>query len=160
MMTKSEIKKTVSEIEQKWLCGGDIEIEDEAELDVIAKLVAAKLDEAATKISILESDSISVAERMLNTDDTVLALAMLSIVESMPINETIVKHVDSRGTITRKKDRKTRERLATQTTGLSKSRRRQIARKTVKTKRANPSGTIRANRKRKRAMKRRNSMGL
>lgn len=159
-MNKTELKKTASEIEKKWLCGGDIEIEDEEELDIIAQLVADKLDEAAEQYAIFAEDGIGFAEKLLKTEQTVLALAMLSIAESESIVETIVKHVDSRGTITRKKDRHTRERLATQTTGLSKSTRRQIARKMAKTKRANPSGTIRANRKRKRAMSRRKSMGF
>lgn len=76
------------------------------------------------------------------------------------LEEYIVKHVDSRGTITRKKDRKTRERQALQTTGLSKAKRRQIARRAVKTKRANPNIQKIALRKRKRALKRREALGL
>ncbi|MGL6228654.1 MAG: hypothetical protein ACRC3J_05540 [Culicoidibacterales bacterium] len=159
-MNNAELKKAASEIEQKWLNGGDIEIENEAELDIVAKLVADKLDEAAAHYAIFEEDGIGLAEKLLKTEQTVFALALLSIAESESIVETIVKHVDSRGTITRKKDRHTRARLATQTTGISKSKRRAIARKMAKTKRANPSATIRANRKRKRAMNRRKSMGF
>ena len=89
-----------------------------------------------------------------------VAIAMGSLNEEMQLNEFIVKHVSSRGEITRTKDRKTRERQAFQTTGLSKAKRRAIARKVVKSKRANPSGTVRGNRKRKKAMKRRQALGL
>ncbi|ASZ76419.1 capsid and scaffold protein [Proteus phage PM2] len=55
---------------------------------------------------------------------------------------------------------KPRERNAFKTTGLSKSKRRQIARRAVKTKRANPSIQTRALRKRKKALKRREALGL
>ena len=70
------------------------------------------------------------------------------------------KHVSSRGEVTRTKDRKTRERNAFQTTGLSKAKRRQIARKVVKAKKANPSGQVKGLRKRKKALKRRKALGL
>lgn len=76
------------------------------------------------------------------------------------LSEYIVKAVNAKGTITRKKDRKTRERRALQTTGLSKAKRRQIARKASKTKRADPSIKRIANRKRKRAMAKRKAFGL
>lgn len=76
------------------------------------------------------------------------------------LDEFIVKTVNAKGTIVRKKDRKTRERRALQTTGLSKAKRRQIARKATKTKRADPSIKRRANRKRKRAMAKRKAFGL
>lgn len=76
------------------------------------------------------------------------------------LSEFIVKRVSSKGTITRVKDKKTRERRALQTTGLSKAKRRQIARKAAKTKRADPSIKRIANRKRKRAMTKRKAFGL
>ena len=50
--------------------------------------------------------------------------------------------------------------VASQTTGLTKAKRRQIARKAVKTKRANPSIGIKAQRKTKKAMKKRKALGL
>lgn len=80
--------------------------------------------------------------------------------EIISLNEFIVKSVNSKGIITRRKDRKTRQLQATQTTGLSKARRRQIARKAAKTKRANPGIQVRAQRKKKRAMAKRRAMGL
>ena len=92
--------------------------------------------------------------------ETDLAVALGSINEEMQLDEFIVKHVSSRGEITRTKDRKTRARNAFQTTGLSKAKRRSIARKATKSKRANPSGQARGLRKRKKAMKRREALGL
>ena len=96
---------------------------------------------------------------MMETE-TDLAVALGSINEEMQLDEFIVKHVSSRGEITRTKDRKTRARNAFQTTGLSKAKRRSIARKATKSKRANPSGHARGLRKRKKAMKRREALGL
>lgn len=82
------------------------------------------------------------------------------VLENFEMSEAIGRHIDSSGKITRRKDRKSRERLATQTTGLSKSRRRQIARRAAKTKRADKGGQLRAQRKRKRAITKRQSLGL
>ncbi|AEO97107.1 prohead core protein [Salmonella phage vB_SenM-AKM_NP4] len=108
----------------------------------------------------LSKDDINtIVENMIETD-TDLAIALGSINEDMQINEFIVKHVSSKGEITRTKDRATRARNAFQTTGLSKAKRRQIARKATKSKRANPSGQARGLRKRKKAMKRRKALGL
>lgn len=107
-----------------------------------------------------KEDINKIVENMVSAGDINLALAIGSLNEEMQINEFIVKHVDSKGTVTRTKDRKTRERNAFQTTGLSKSKRRQIARKAVKSKRANPSGVARGLRKRKKAIKRRKALGL
>lgn len=76
------------------------------------------------------------------------------------LNEFIVKSVNAKGVIARIKDRKTRALQAFQTTGLSKAKRRQIARKATKTKRANPSIGVKASRKRRRAMAKRKAMGL
>ena len=139
-------------------------LECETFLESLEDNVVASLNEGADRLEVIQttfgSDSQTVVENMLNTDEATMAIAMLSLAEGITITEAIVKHVDSKGQITRKKDRKTRARLATQTTGLSKSKRRQIARKAAKTKKANPSGTTRANRKRKKAVKRRSSMGL
>ncbi|ANA49510.1 head scaffolding protein [Salmonella phage vB_SnwM_CGG4-1] len=108
----------------------------------------------------LSKDDINtIVENMIETE-TDLAIALGSINEDMQINEFIVKHVSSKGEITRTKDRATRARNAFQTTGLSKAKRRQIARKATKAKRANPSGQARGLRKRKKAMKRRKALGL
>lgn len=128
-------------------------------IDELEKLIP----EAQSRIDMLsaldKSDINTIVENMLN-DDTDLAIVMGSLNEDMQLNEFIVKHVSSRGEVTRTKDRKTRQRNAFQTTGLSKAKRRQIARKATKTKRANPSTTVRAQRKKKKAMRKRKALGL
>ncbi|WCZ66384.1 capsid and scaffold protein [Yersinia phage MHG19] len=128
-------------------------------IDELEKLIP----EAQSRIDMLsaldKSDINTIVENMID-DDTNLAIVMGSLNEDMQLNEFIVKHVSSRGEVTRTKDRKTRQRNAFQTTGLSKAKRRQIARKATKTKRANPSTTVRAQRKKKKAMKKRKALGL
>ncbi|QLA10577.1 capsid and scaffold protein [Shewanella phage Thanatos-2] len=106
-----------------------------------------------------KEEQMGLCERLAESDPG-LAIAMGSIVADMPLNEFIVKHVTSKGEVTRKKDIKTRQRNAFQTTGLSKAKRRAIARKASKTKRANPSVQTRALRKRKIALRKRKTMGL
>lgn len=111
--------------------------------------------------SVFGSDlKIFLENNLNNTEDAVAALKLIAMVEGCDLHEVLVKRVTSRGVISRVKDRKTRARLATQTTGMAKAKRRQIARRAAKTKKANPSGKIRALRKRKRAMARRKSMGI
>lgn len=132
--------------------------------ELVLENVEALIPEAQGRFdelsSALNKDDINtIVENMLD-DETDLAVALASINEDMQLNEFIVKHVSARGEITRTKDRKTRERNAFQTTGLSKAKRRQIARKATKTKIANPAGQSRAQRKRKKALKRRKALGL
>lgn len=101
----------------------------------------------------------ALTENLAKTEP-LMAIAIGSLNEEVQLNEFIVKHVSSKGEVTKTKDRKTRERQAFQTTGLSKSARRQIARKAAKTKRANPSNQHRAVKKRKKAMAKRKMLGL
>ena len=134
------------------------------EYEIVLENIEAAIPEAESRFKQLsealdKADINTIVENMLPIEPEV-AIAMGSLNEEMQLNEFIVKHVSSRGEITRTKDRKTRERQAFQTTGLSKAKRRAIARKVVKSKRANPSGTVRGNRKRKKAMKRRQALGL
>ena len=134
------------------------------EYEVVLENIEAAIPEAESRFKQLSEaldkvDINTIVENMLSIEPEV-AIAIGSLNEEMQLNEFIVKHVSSRGEITRTKDRKTRERQAFQTTGLSKAKRRAIARKVVKSKRANPSGTVRGNRKRKKAMKRRQALGL
>lgn len=107
-----------------------------------------------------KADINKLVENMFESGEIDLAIALGSINEEMALNEFIVKHVSSRGDITRTKDIKTRQRNAYQTTGLSKAKRRQIARKATKTKRSNPSTQVRAERKRKKARAKRKAFGL
>lgn len=121
--------------------------------------LALRLDEAKVKMEIFGEDAPAFIEKLIDEDAT-LALAMLSVQEGLSLQEVIVKHVDAKGNITRTKDRETRKRLAYQTTGLSTAKRRLIARKAAKTRKANPTIVVRAMRKKKRAERRRKSMGL
>lgn len=129
--------------------------------EISVEEIEPHLSEAKSRIDMLGIDeaTIKIIEN-LAVDEPHLALAMMSIAEGLSLDEVIVKHVDSRGNVERKKDRKTRERNAYQTTGLTKSQRRQIARRAMKTKRANPSITTRAQRKRKKALRKRAALGL
>lgn len=88
------------------------------------------------------------------------ALACAAVLDGITISEAVVKHVDSRGTVTKIKDRKSREKNAYKSTGMSKARRREIARKAAKTRKANPSLTLKASRAHSKAMKKRRALGL
>ncbi|QDH49017.1 prohead core protein [Pantoea phage Phynn] len=131
------------------------------EIETSVEALEPFLSEAQERIGILgnDEDTVKIIEN-LATSDPELALAMMSVVEGVSLDEVIVKHVDSRGNVERLKDRKTRQRNAYQTTGLTKAQRRQIARRAIKTKRANPSITTRAQRKRKKALRKRQALGL
>lgn len=76
------------------------------------------------------------------------------------LDEEFVKRVTPAGQIIRLLDRKTRERRATQTTGLSRAKRKLIARKAARTKRQDKGGQLRALRKRKRTLRKRRALGL
>lgn len=106
---------------------------------------SAEIAEIAFKNSLAETD---------------LSIAMSAVVEDISISEAIVKHVNSKGEVTRTKDRETRKRNAFKTTGLTAAARRQIARRAAKTKRSQPTIGIKAQRKTKRALKRRKALGL
>lgn len=128
-------------------------------MNLTEKDLEGRLVEAKSKLEIFGEDAGTIIDELIETD-AALALTMISVQEGMTLEEVLVKHVDAKGQITRKKDRETRKRLAYQTTGLSKSKRRLIARKAAKTRKANPSIVVRAMRKKKRAEKRRAAMGL
>lgn len=131
------------------------------EIETTVEALESHLAEAQRRIDILgiDDDTVKIIENLALTEPE-LAMAMMSIVEGCSLDEFMVKHVDSRGNVERLKDRKTRERNAYQTTGLTKSQRRQIARRALKTKRANPSVGTRAQRKRKKALRKRAALGL
>lgn len=99
------------------------------DIEITAEDLQEHLDEAKARVDILGIDegTVKIIENLAVTEPN-LALAMMAVVEGLTLDEVIVKHVDSRGNVERLKDRKTRERNAYQTTGLTKSQRRQIAR--------------------------------
>jgi hypothetical protein len=122
------------------------------------------------------AELVSIAEKMILSEDEhqfgVLLYQVVNgktddlfesaedLLENYDLSEVVARHVDASGTISRRKDKKTRERQATQKTGLSKAKRRLIARKAAKTKRADKGGQLQATRKRKKALRKRKSMGL
>lgn len=132
--------------------------------DIDIAIVESKVEAAKSKFDLLSEcytkDDITQVAINLSQEDPELAIALGSLNEQMQLDEFMVKHVSSRGEITRTHDLKTRQIRATQTTGLTKAARRQIARKAQKTKRANPGIQTRALRKKKRAMAKRRSLGL
>lgn len=130
------------------------------DLDAVEERLSEAQDQYATLIEFLtEAEIGEICSKMVETDEH-LAVALGSLVEHMELNEFLVKRVTAKGEVSKIKDRKTRQLRAFQTTGLSKARRREIARKVVKAKNANPSGVRRGVRKQKRAMKKRAAMGL
>jgi hypothetical protein len=74
--------------------------------------------------------------------------------------ESLRKRVTSKGKVTKVRDRKTRKRRATLSTGLSKASLRRRARKASKTKRRNPAIQRKALKRKKRADRKRKQMGL
>lgn len=132
-------------------------LDTDVELD--ESKIESRFNEATELYNKLGADAEKIIENMAATDPE-MAVALLCIHENIQIAEYIVKHVDSKGTITRRKDRKTRARNAFITTGLTKSRRREIARRALKTKRSNPSIGVKALRKRKKALRKRKALGL
>lgn len=135
-------------------------IENQVDLDIVISMIPEAEKRFSALSESFDKEEIQKIVENLAKSEPELAIAIGSLNESIQLNEFMVKHVNSRGEVKKKKDRKTREKQAFQTTGLSKSTRRQIARKAAKTKRANPSIQVRADRKRKKAMKKRQALGL
>lgn len=138
-------------------------IPDDYELvtEELEKLIPEAQGRFAALSGVLDkSDINTIVENMFADGDINDAVIFGALNEELELNEFIVKHVSSKGEITRTKDLKTRKRNAYQTTGLSKAKRRQIARKATKTKRANPSIQVRGERKRKKARAKRKAFGL
>ncbi len=138
----------------------NIVIEAPIGLDEISSLLPeaqAKFDQLS---GIFEADEIKTLIENMAAVNPTMSIAIGSICENMPLNEFMVKHVNAKGELTKTKDLKTRQRQAFQTTGLSKSARRQIARKAAKTKRANPTIGIKAQKKAKKAKAKRKMYGL
>ena len=136
-------------------------LENAVEIDVVNSVVdEAKLRFLSIKES-LTTDEIRVLVQMIAEDgEPEIAVVLGSLNENVILSEYIVKHVNAKREISKTKDRKTRKLQAFQTTGLSKSKRREIARKASKTKRANPGGQRRAIKKRNKALKARKMLGL
>lgn len=131
----------------------------------VPQIIESYLAQAIVRVKALSEAGFSTDEMIgiiskNSLNETDMSIAMMSAVENISISESIVKHVNSKGEVTRTKDRETRKRNAFKTTGLTASVRRQIARRAAKTKRSQPTIGIKAQRKTKRALKRRKALGL
>lgn len=133
-------------------------IEKRLKADILEEKMKVATEYYESLSETLEKDDINNIIESLK--DIELAVCLASLNENIQLNEFIVKHVSSRGQITKTKDLKTRQIQAYQTTGLSKAKRREIARKAAKSKKSNPIGQKRAIKKKNKAMQRRKAMGL
>lgn len=84
----------------------------------------------------------------------------LTVDEYCELLENTVRRVSSTGKVSRVATRKRRSRNATRTTGMSKSDRKRRARKAARTKKRSPGSMKRAVRKRKKALRKRKSLGI
>lgn len=76
------------------------------------------------------------------------------------LDEALKKRVSARGAVKKVKSRKIRRQRATRTTGMSKAKLKQRARRSARTRKRNPAAMKKSIRKRKKALKRRKNMGL
>lgn len=122
--------------------------------------VAAKLEEAREILKHLKgaldfNDINTIIENMAKTElDKAIALGSLH--EDMPINEFIVKKVDSEGEVKDVQDNKT----ASLKSKISLAKRREIARKAARTRKANPAKAKESEEKRQQARSNRRDLGV
>ena len=128
--------------------------------DVNAVIGEANLRFDSIKESLSTEEIRALVQGIAESGEPEIAVVLGSLNENIVLSEYIVKHVNAKREVSRTKDRKTRKLQAFQTTGLSKSRRREIARKAAKTKRADPGGQKIAVKRRKKALKARKMLGL
>jgi len=86
-------------------------------------------------------------------------IAYSHVIGGIALNEDMVKHVNSKGESGLRKSRDTRSKLAYKTTSLSKAKRLETAIQASKTRTSNPSTMERANRKRRKAKRKRAALG-
>lgn len=76
------------------------------------------------------------------------------------LHEQMQRRVTSRGNVSRVKNKKTRSRRATSTTGMSKTALRKRARKSARTRKRKPGQVRKAIKKRNRALRKRKNMNI
>lgn len=96
----------------------------------------------------------------LDTIVEALELDLDGEIEDIEVYEALKKRVDSKGRVTRVKDRKTRKRRAGATTGMSKTKRKMRARKASKTRKRSPGSVRKAVKKRRKSLRKRKQMGI
>lgn len=119
-----------------------------------AKVTHSELSE------MLDKDDINTIVENMSQWDVELAIALGSINEDMQINEYIVKHVTSDGKVSDRQDKSTRAREANSKSTLSLARRRELARRSARTRQANPAKARESEEKRQEARKKRAAMGV
>lgn len=106
-----------------------------------------------------EEEIVAYAEQLLESGNLDEYIAFAHIHGGVPLNEEMVRYVNSSGETGIRKSREVRSKLAYKTTSLSKAKRVETAIKASKTRSSNPSTMTRANRKRRKANRKRSSLG-
>lgn len=126
----------------------------------------AKLEEAEQEIELIEEELDFAFLESLEDDEVDALLSELKEDEDVTdeeyeeVQEALKRRVSSTGAVKRVRSKAVRKRRATITTGRSKTKLKQSARKAARTRRRNPGTTRKANRKRKRAMRYRKQRGI
>lgn len=168
MSLTSEQKKTIDEQIQVHLKDGDTQSDVANIISVVTDGKELSEEETELYAYIMQQATLHLEEGEFDELDYELDEAELELAESFEINEKLVKRVSvasrkSGGSlITKVKDRNTRKRRASQTTGLSKSKRQKTARKAAKTRKRQRGTSVerKAKKTRAKSMKKRKQMGL
>lgn len=110
--------------------------------------------------NLMEEEELEVYRESLLNESLDKFIAFSHIHDSIEMNEGMVRHVNSKGERGIRKSRSERKNLAYKTTSLSKAKRRETALKASKTRMSNPSVVKQASRKRKKAGRKRASLGM
>lgn len=110
--------------------------------------------------NLLSEEEVKAFKDNIKESSLVEYVALAHVIDGIPLNETMVRYVNSDGGQAMRKSREVRSKMAYKTTSVSKARRREIALKASKTRLANPSKMARAQRKRKRSNRKRVSYGM
>jgi hypothetical protein len=80
--------------------------------------------------------------------------------EMSELLEATARRVNSRGSVSRVRSKKSRQQNASRTTGMSRTERKRRAKKSARTRKKNPGTLRRAVKKRNKAMRRRKAMNI
>ncbi|CAM0035132.1 head scaffolding protein [Vibrio phage F86] len=168
MSLTSEQKQIIDEQIQAHLKDGDTQSDVANIISVVTGGKELSEDETELYAYIMQQATLHLDEGVFEELDYELDEAELELAEEFQINEKLVKSVSvanrkaGGSLVTKKKDRATRKRRASQTTGLSKSKRQKTARKAAKTRKRQRGTSVerKAKKSRAKSMKKRKQMGL
>ncbi len=168
MSLTSEQKQIIDEQIQAHLKDGDTQSDVANIISVVTGGKELSEDETELYAYIMQQATLHLDEGVFEELDYELDEAELELAEEFQINEKLVKTVSvanrkaGGSLVTKKKDRETRKRKASQTTGLSKSKRQKTARKAAKTRKRQRGTSVerKAKKSRAKSMKKRKQMGL